>query len=63
MPLLHLAEMEQQQRPVHPKSMILAGGCDAFIGRKLDGKICPPEEPVQTKKKKKKAKKDNLDST
>ena len=33
--------------------MFAMGGCDAYVGRKLDGKTCPPKDPPKKSKKKK----------
>ena len=51
LPLLHL---EQMKGGIHPNTLFAAGGCSDFIGRRLEGKICPSEEPPKKKRKKKK---------
>ena len=60
MRLVQLEKMtsgENAQRGVHPNMLFWAGGCDDFVGRKLDGKVCPPADAKEFEEMEKKAKK------
>ena len=52
-PYVGLLQLEKVQGGIHPNTMFAVGGCDVFVNRRLNGKTCPPEEPLPKKKKKK----------
>jgi hypothetical protein len=62
-PYVPLLQIEKIQGGVHPNTLFRAGGCDVFVGRKLNGKTCPGEEPEPRKKKRRKKSKKAEDGT
>ena len=55
--LEHMTKGDNANRGVHPNLLFWAGGCDDFVGRKLDGKVCPPADAKEFEEMEKKAKK------
>ena len=49
----HLMRMARARVAWRWQTLFRAGGCEAYVGRKLDGKVCPPEDPPKRKKKSK----------
>ena len=56
-PYLKLLALDGYKGGISVQMMFELGGCDVFVGRRLDGKVCPPEEPPPPQPKQKKKKK------
>ena len=51
---LPLLSLEQYKNGIHYEAMFAIGGCEDFVGRRFDGKVCPGKDPPSKAKKKKK---------